>query len=45
MRGKDMANLKYDHGDYRAALTGKDGQRVTGPPGKALKIDRFNKGP
>jgi hypothetical protein len=40
-----MANLKYDHGDYRAALTGKDGQRVTGPPGKALKIDRFNKGP
>lgn len=28
-----------------AALTGKDGQRVTGPPGHALKIDRFNKGP
>lgn len=28
-----------------AALTGKDGQRVTGPPGSALKIDRFNKGP
>jgi len=28
-----------------AALTGKDGQRVTGPPGAALKIDRFNKGP
>ena len=28
-----------------AALTGKDGQRVTGPAGGALKIDRFNKGP
>jgi hypothetical protein len=28
-----------------AALTGKDGVRVTGPDGKALKIDRFNKGP
>jgi hypothetical protein len=28
-----------------AALTGKDGQRVTGPDGKAVKIDRFNKGP
>jgi len=27
-----------------AALTGKDGQRVTGPAGNALKIDRFNKG-
>jgi hypothetical protein len=27
-----------------AALTGKDGQRVTGPTGSALKIDRFNKG-
>ena len=28
-----------------AALTGKDGTRITGPDGKALKIDRFNKGP
>jgi hypothetical protein len=28
-----------------AALTGKDGVRVTGPEGKASKIDRFNKGP
>src|ERR1700722_1967178 len=28
-----------------AALTGKDGTRVTGPDGSALKIDRFNKGP
>ncbi len=28
-----------------AALTGKDGTRVTGPTGGALKIDRFNKGP
>jgi hypothetical protein len=28
-----------------AALTGKDGTRVTGPAGSALKIDRFNKGP
>lgn len=28
-----------------AALTGKDGKRVTGPAGGALKIDRFNKGP
>jgi len=28
-----------------AALTGKDGVRVTGPAGKARKIDRFNKGP
>jgi hypothetical protein len=28
-----------------AALTGKDGKRVTGPPGSALKIDRFGKGP
>jgi hypothetical protein len=27
-----------------AALTGKDGKRVTGPSGGALKIDRFNKG-
>jgi hypothetical protein len=28
-----------------AALTGKDGVRVTGPAGKAMKIDRFGKGP
>ena len=28
-----------------AALTGRDGQRVTGPPGAALKIDHFGKGP
>jgi 3-keto-disaccharide hydrolase len=28
-----------------AALTGKNGVRVTGPPGRASKIDRFNKGP
>ena len=28
-----------------AALTGKDGIRVTGPAGKAMKIDRFGKGP
>jgi 3-keto-disaccharide hydrolase len=28
-----------------AALTGKDGVRVTGPAGKASKIDRFDKGP
>ena len=28
-----------------AALTGKDGKRVTGPAGKAEKIDRFGKGP
>ncbi len=28
-----------------AALTGKDGTRVTGPAGKALNIDRFGKGP
>jgi hypothetical protein len=28
-----------------AAITGKDGNRVTGPPGSALKIDRFDKGP
>jgi hypothetical protein len=28
-----------------AALTGKDGKRVTGPEGGAYKIDRFNKGP
>jgi len=27
-----------------AALTGKDGVRVTGPAGNAMKIDRFNKG-
>jgi Domain of Unknown Function (DUF1080) len=27
-----------------AALTGKDGVRVTGPDGKALSIGRFNKG-
>jgi hypothetical protein len=27
-----------------AALTGKDGTRVTGPPDSAKKIDRFNKG-
>jgi len=28
-----------------AALTGKDGVRVTGPPGNAKEIDRFNKSP
>ncbi len=28
-----------------AALTGRDGKRVTGPPGSAMKIDRFGKGP
>jgi beta-glucanase (GH16 family) len=28
-----------------AAVTGRDGQRVTGPPGSALKIDHFGKGP
>jgi hypothetical protein len=27
-----------------AAITGKDGTRVTGPAGGAVKIDRFNKG-
>lgn len=27
------------------ALTGSNGKRVTGPPGKALKIDRIGKGP
>jgi hypothetical protein len=27
-----------------AALTGRDGVRVTGPDGKAARIDRFNKG-
>ena len=27
-----------------AALTGRDGKRVTGPPGSALKIDHFGKG-
>jgi beta-glucanase (GH16 family) len=28
-----------------AALTGKDGKRVVGPPGKASLIDHFGKGP
>ena len=28
-----------------AALTGRDGKRVTGPPGSAMKIDHFGKGP
>ena len=28
-----------------AALTGVDGNRVTGPAGGALRIDRFGKGP
>jgi hypothetical protein len=28
-----------------AALTGRDGKRVVGPPGSALKIDHFGKGP
>jgi hypothetical protein len=28
-----------------AALTGKDGKRVVGPPGKASRIDHFGKGP
>ncbi|WP_254063802.1 DUF1080 domain-containing protein [Granulicella sp. S190] len=28
-----------------AALTGRDGVRVTGPPGSASKIDHFGKGP
>jgi hypothetical protein len=27
------------------AITGKDGKRVVGPPGKALPIDHFGKGP
>ena len=27
-----------------AALTGRDGARLTGPPGGGLKFDRFNKG-
>jgi hypothetical protein len=28
-----------------ASITGRDGKRVTGPPGRALNIDRFGKGP
>jgi hypothetical protein len=28
-----------------ASLTGRDGKRVTGPPGGAMKIDHFGKGP
>jgi hypothetical protein len=28
-----------------AALTGRNGERVTGPPGSSLKIDHFGKGP
>jgi Domain of Unknown Function (DUF1080) len=28
-----------------AALTGRDGERVIGPPGSSLKIDHFGKGP
>ena len=28
-----------------AALTSKDGRTVVGPPGRASRIDRFNKGP
>src|SRR5580698_1602877 len=28
-----------------AALTGRDGKRVVGPAGSAMKIDRFGKGP
>jgi hypothetical protein len=28
-----------------AALTGKDGKRVVGPPGKTLLINHFGKGP
>jgi hypothetical protein len=28
-----------------AALTGRDGKRVEGPPGSAMKIDHFGKGP
>jgi hypothetical protein len=28
-----------------AALTGRNGERVTGPSGSALKIDHFGKGP
>jgi hypothetical protein len=28
-----------------AALTGRDGKRVVGPPGAAVKIDHFGKGP
>ncbi len=28
-----------------AAITGSDGKRVTGPPGSALNIGHFNKGP
>jgi len=29
----------------QAALTSKDGKTVVGPPGRASRIDRFNKGP
>ena len=28
-----------------AALTGRNGERVTGPAGSSLKIDHFGKGP
>ena len=48
-RSLELQILEGGTGDFwmtdGAALTGKDGKRVTGPAGGALPIDRFGKGP
>jgi hypothetical protein len=48
-RSVEFQILEGGTGDFwmtdGAALTGRDGQRVTGPPGSAMKIDRIGKGP
>jgi hypothetical protein len=48
-RSLELQIIEGGTGDFwmtdGAAVTGRDGKRVTGPPGGALKIDRFGKGP
>jgi hypothetical protein len=48
-RSVEFQILEGGTGDFwmtdGAAITGRDGKRVTGPPGSALKIDRIGKGP
>src|SRR6202048_1113761 len=47
-RSVEFQILEGGTGDFwmtdGAAITGRDGKRVTGPPGSALKIDRHGKG-
>jgi Domain of Unknown Function (DUF1080) len=48
-RSVEFQILEGGTGDFwmtdGAALTGRDGKRVEGPPGSSLKIDRIGKGP